>query len=346
MDLSLAALLTQDGIVTGAIYALLATALVLVFSITHVPFVPLGGFVTYTALSLVAMQDGRTPTVAWVVMALGLLCFVLDGLTARRRRRLRRDLPRAAGKYLALPALCCALAIAASRPGVPVWVGMVAAILLVAPLGPMLYRAAFQPLIDADSLTFFMLSIAVDVSMIGLGLVLFGPEGARTAPYTEFNLGVGAMRITGQNLFILGAAALLTGGLYLFFNRTIRGKMLRATAVNRTGAQLMGIDVAQAGQLAFTLAAVIGAICGLLIAPHITLGYSSGLMIGLKGFIAAVVGGFVSYPVAALGGLLIGLLESFSSFWFSAWKEVIVFTLIVPVLLYRTLYGGEIDDSH
>jgi branched-chain amino acid transport system permease protein len=346
VDLSLATLLIQDGIVTGAIYALLATALVLVFSITHVPFVPLGGFVTFTALTLVAIQEGRSPNVAYVVMTMGVVCFVLDAFDARRKGSAARVLVAAAAKYLVLPAVMSALAIAASRTSVPVPVGMLAAILLVVPLGPMIYRMAFQPLIDSDPLTFFMLSIAVDVSMIGIGLVLFGPEGARTAPYTEFKLTIGDLQVPGQNLFILGAALLLTVGLYLFFNRTIRGKMLRATAVNRTGAQLMGISVVKSGQLAFTLAAAIGAICGLLIAPRITLQYSSGLMIGLKGFIAAVVGGFVSYPVAALGGLLIGLLESFSSFWASAWKEVIVFTLIVPVLLFRTLYGGASDDEH
>jgi branched-chain amino acid transport system permease protein len=346
MDLSLAALLMQDGVVTGAIYALLATALVLVFSITHVPFVPLGGFVSFTALSLVAIQEQRTPNVAYVVMAMGVLCFVLDALAARGKGRVARALLGAGLKYLVAPAMFCMLAIGASLTSVPVPVGMLVAILLVAPLGPMIYRAAFQPLIDSDPLTFFMLSIAVDASMIGLGLVLFGPEGARTAPYTELKLTLGDMVVPGQNLFILASALVLTIGLYLFFNRTIRGKMLRATAVNRTGAQLMGISVAKSGQLAFTLAAVIGAICGLLIAPRITIGYSSGLMIGLKGFIAAVVGGFVSYPIAALGGVLIGLLESFSSFWLSAWKEVIVFTLIVPVLLFRTLYGRNVDDTH
>lgn len=346
MDLSLAALLLQDGVVTGAIYALLATALVLVFSITHVPFVPLGGFVGFTALSLVAIQEGRPPTVGYVVMAMGALCFVLEAAGASLTKSFARTLVTAGTQYLLVPAVLWALAIAASRLHAPVPLGMLAALLLVVPLGPMIYRVAFQPLIDADPLTFFMLSIAVDVSMVGLGLVLFGPEGARTAPYTDLRLKLGDLTVPGQNLFILGSALLLTVGLYFFFNRTIRGKMLRATAVNRTGAQLMGISVAKSGQLAFTLAAVIGAICGLLIAPNITLNYSSGLTIGLKGFIAAVVGGFVSYPVAALGGVLIGLLESFSSFWLSAWKEVIVFTLIVPVLLLRTLYGRNDDDTH
>ena len=344
MNLSLAALLAQDGIVTGAIYALLSTALVLVFSVTRVPFVPLGGFVSYAALTLAAMQDGHPPRTAWVVLALGALCWFLDVAAARGRPAFGRTLLRAAGIWLVLPALACLPAHLALGPETPPVFGMAAALLLVIPLGPMIYRFAFQPLPDADPLTFFMLSIAVDVSMIGLGLVLFGAEGARTASYNDLRLQFGVISVSGQNACILLVAVLLTAGLYVFFHHTMRGRMLRATAVNRVGARLIGISVSGAGRLALTLAAAIGGLCGLLIAPSITLTYSSGLMIGLKGFIAAVIGGFASYPIAAAGGLLIGLLESFSSFWASGWKETIVFTLIVPVLLLRTKYG-RLDEE-
>lgn len=344
MTPSLAALLAQDGIVTGAIYALLSTALVLVFSVTRVPFVPLGGFVSYAALTLASMQDGHPPRTAWVVVALGVLCWILDTGAARRRPGLLRASLRSACAWIVLPAAACLPAWLASSPATPVPLGMAAALLLVAPLGPMIYRVAFQPLPDGDPLTFFMLSIAIDAAMIGLGLVLFGPDGVRTASYTALQFSLNGVPVPGQNVYILAVAALLTLGLYLFFHRTVRGKMLRATAVNRVGARLMGISVEGAGRLAMTLAAIIGALCGLLIAPNITLTYASGLMIGLKGFIAAVIGGFVSYPIAAAGAVLIGLLESFSSFWASAWKETIVFTLIVPVLLLRTLYG-RLDEE-
>ena len=74
-----------------------------------------------------------------------------------------------------------------------------------------------------------------------------------------------------------------------------------------------------------------------MIAPVTTMYYDSGFILGLKAFIAAIIGGLVSYPLAAAGALLVGLLESFSSFWASAYKEVIVFTLIIPVLLWRSL---------
>ena len=70
-----------------------------------------------------------------------------------------------------------------------------------------------------------------------------------------------------------------------------------------------------------------------------------GFLIGLKGFVGAIVGGLVSYPVAALGALLVGLLESYSSFWASAFKEVIVFTLIIPVLLWRSLTTKHVEEE-
>ena len=115
--------------------------------------------------------------------------------------------------------------------------------------------------------------------------------------------------------------------------------------MNRLGAQLVGIGTKQAGRTAFTLAAAIGALCGVLIAPMTTVYYDGGFLIGLKGFVGAIVGGLVSYPLAAAGALLVGLLESYSSFWASAYKEVIVFTLIIPVLLWRSFTAGTHDEE-
>jgi branched-subunit amino acid ABC-type transport system permease component len=115
--------------------------------------------------------------------------------------------------------------------------------------------------------------------------------------------------------------------------------------MNRTGARLMGIPPALAGKLCFTLAAAIGAFSGILIAPITTIYYDSGFLIGLKGFVGAIIGGLASYPVAALGALLVGLLESYSSFYASAFKEVIVFTLIIPVLLWRSLTSKHIEEE-
>jgi branched-subunit amino acid ABC-type transport system permease component len=97
--------------------------------------------------------------------------------------------------------------------------------------------------------------------------------------------------------------------------------------------------------LSFTLAASIGAFSGILISPITTIYYDSGFLIGLKGFVGAIIGGLASYPVAAAGAILVGLLESYSSFWASAFKEVIVFTLIIPVLLWRSLTTRHVEEE-
>jgi branched-chain amino acid transport system permease protein len=90
---------------------------------------------------------------------------------------------------------------------------------------------------------------------------------------------------------------------------------------------------------------MIGAFSGVLIAPITTIYYDTGFLIGLKGFVGAIVGGLGSYPLAAAGAVLVGLLEAFSSFWASAFKEVIVFTLIIPVLVWRSLTTHHVEED-
>ena len=107
----------------------------------------------------------------------------------------------------------------------------------------------------------------------------------------------------------------------------------------------MGISPALAGRLTLFLAAVIGVLSGVLVAPLTTIYYDSGFLIGLKGFVAAIIGGLASYPLAAGGAILVGLLESFSSFWASAYKDVIVFTLIIPVLMWRSLTSHHVEEE-
>ena len=132
-----------------------------------------------------------------------------------------------------------------------------------------------------------------------------------------------------------------SSALWLFFGFTLYGKALRATAVNRLGARLVGIRTTLSGQIAFLLASVIGAISGILIVPITTLYYDTGFLIGLKGFIAAIIGGLVSYPLTAIAALVVGTVEAFSSFYASNFKEVIVFTLILPVLRAAVAGGAR-----
>jgi branched-chain amino acid transport system permease protein len=340
----IALLLAQDGLTNGAIYALLALALVLVFAVTRVIFVPQGEFVAYGALTLASLQLGKLPGTAWLLVAAGGLVAVLDALAALRAGKAGR-LPRILLENIAFPIALLGLAwwLAPQKPAL--WVQVALALALVVPLGPMLYRLAFQPLQNASVLVLLIVAVAVHFALTGIGLVFFGAEGSRTPAFSDARFEVGAMSVSGQSLFVIGASAALIVALWLFFERTVYGKSLRATAVNRLGARLVGISTTLAGRLTFTLAAAIGAVSGILVAPITTIYYDSGFLVGLKGFVAAIIGGLVSYPLAAVGAVLVGLLESYSSFWASAFKEVIVFTLIIPVLLWRSLHAHHLEEE-
>ena len=107
----------------------------------------------------------------------------------------------------------------------------------------------------------------------------------------------------------------------------------------------MGISTDMAGKLSFALAALVGAFSGVLVSPVTTIYYDTGFLMGLKGFVGAIIGGLASYPIASLGAVMVGLLESYSSFWASAYKEVIVFTLIIPVLVWRSLTTHHVEEE-
>ena len=338
MDSTIVAILVQDGIVNGAIYALLALSLVLVFAVTRVVFVPQGEFVAYGALTYAALDSGSAPGSLWLLCALGAAAFGA-GL-------FRRENPwRLALTSLVLPAVVTGLTLwlAPLKPGVTVNAAL--ALAIVTPMAPYIYRIGFQPLAEASVLVLLIAAVAVHLVLAGLGLVFFGPEGSRATAFSDFTLSLGDQSIPGQALWILGLTTALMAGLYVFFGFTLLGKALRATAVNRLGARLVGIGTAQSGGIAFALAGAIGALSGILVVPLTTIYYDSGFVIGLKGFTAAIIAGMGSYPGAVLAALAVGVLESFSSFWASAFKEVIVFTAIIPVLLWRSLRHVTLEDE-
>jgi branched-chain amino acid transport system permease protein len=252
---------------------------------------------------------------------------------------------RAAALFLIAPAVILVLAQFASGYANHAAVNVALSLMIVAPIGLYLYRIAYQPIAHASVLVLLIASVGVHLALQGLGLLFFGAEGMRAPPVTDLAGSIGPLRVTGQTMAVYGVAVLLILGLWLFFGRTIYGKALRATAVNRTGARLVGIRTVISGQIAFLLAASIGAISGILIVPMTTIYYDSGFLIGLKGFIAAIVGGLASYPLTAAAGVVVGVIEAFSSFYASSFKEVIVFTLIIPVLLARSLSAPTVEEE-
>lgn len=344
MDFSIALILVQDGVVNGAVYALLGLALVLVFAVTRVIFIPQGEFVTFGALTLAMLCEGKSPATVWLLVMGGATAFVMECARAVPARRYR-SLARTACLCLAYPALMLWLVPTLAAMRLPLWGNVILALALVVPLGPMLYRIAYQPLAEASVLVLLIASVAVHFALTGLGLVFFGPEGSRTPEFVSGTVDFGLGTWSAQSLFVVVASAALIFVMWLFFGYTLYGRALRATAVNRRGARLVGISTVMSGRITFTVAALVGAISGMLIAPMTTVYYDSGFLIGLKGFVAAIIGGMSSYPVAAAGALVVGLLEAFASFWASSYKEVIVFTLIIPVLLWRSLTTHHVEDE-
>ena len=345
MDFSIASILALDGVTNGAVYALLALATVLVFAVTRVIFIPQGEFVAFGALTLALFQTGKVPGTVWfllVMVALAALADLVHGIRhGHGAGRIARRVLGGAAYPVAISLVC----IWAAPQNFSLLVQALLTLALVTPFGGLIYRLAYQSLADATVLVLLIVSVGVHFALTGLGLYFFGAEGFRNPSFWDARFSAGPLTLSGQTVIIFLASIALIIALWLFFERSLFGKALRATAVNRLGARLMGISSDSAGQLTFTMAAFIGALSGLLIGPTTTVFYDSGFLIGLKGFVAAVFAGLSSYPQALVGALVVGLLESFGSFWASSFKEVIVFTAILPVLLWRSLRDPHSDEE-
>ncbi len=343
MNFQIALILGQDGITNGAIYALLALSILLVFTVTRILLIPLGEFVTFGALTMAAIQMGKAPALEWLLLALTLIDCGMDLYQFRHKLDGRKfqTIGLKLGYVIAMIALIQTLPLAE----LPMVFQALLTLALMVPLGPLMYRLFFQPLADAPALVLLIVSIAVHVAMVGVGLLLFGPEGARTEPFTDTVFRVGPMMLKSQTLWVIMVSVILIVTLFLLFERTLYGKALRATAVNRTGARLLGISPVFAGKATFALAAFIGTLSGILIAPITTLYFDSGFIISLKGFVGAIIGGLISYPLAAVGAVAVGLIEAFSMFWASTYKEIIVFTLIIPFLIWRSMTSHHVEDD-
>ncbi len=223
-------------------------------------------------------------------------------------------------------------------------ISILLALAIVTPMGPLIWRFAFRPVADASVLALLIIAMALHFVLIGAGLVFFGPEEASAPAITDASFDLGQLNVSGQSLCVLASCAILVAGLRWFFGATIHGKALRAAASDRLGARLVGIDATATGALAFALASFIAALAGVLIGAVTPLSYDAGFDIGLKGFVAAIMGGLASFPLAAAGAVLVGVLESLGSFWASAYREVIVFTLLIPVLAWLSLRAGSGEE--
>lgn len=344
MNLDVALLLAQDGLTNGAIYALLALALVLVYSVTRVIFIPQGDLVAMSALTFATLQAGKLPGTLWLLTALALASGLAEAAAAARTGR-TIAWPRLLGLHLAYPAAAVALCMNLELQRLPLLAQIAVTVALIVPMGPMIYRLAFQPVAESSTLTLLIVSVAVHFAIVGLGLFFFGAEGQRVPAFSDATFDLAGVPVAAQGLWVLAVSAALIGALYSFFGRTIYGKALKAAAFNREGARLMGISPTRAGRLSFLLASFIAVASGILIAPVTTVYYDTGFLIILKGFVGAILGGLASYPLAAIGAISVGVVESGASFWASAFKEVVVFTMVIPVLMWLSLKPQAAEEE-
>src|SRR3954447_7231916 len=278
MNMDIAAILAIDGIATGAVYALVAIGTVLIFTVTRVIFIPFGDIAAFTALTLAALDARQLPGTVGLVVVLACMASAMEVVSLARAGELRA-VPKAVLGYLVLPLVVVGIVWLTMRFNPPMPVRIVLALLLIMPISPLLDRIVFRPIADASVLLLLTVAVALHFALVGLGLLFFGPEGVRTESLTDFSLILAGVPIPGETILIVAAAAVFSFLLFLFFEFTISGKALHATALNRTGARLMGIRPDHAGSIAFLLGSLLAAISGILFAPVNTIFYDSGFLI-------------------------------------------------------------------
>jgi branched-chain amino acid transport system permease protein len=240
----------------------------------------------------------------------------------------------AQGEFAMLGALLAVWLIAV---GLPQGLAVMVAVVGVGIFSAVLYQFGLRPARDASPLTLIIITIGAALAIRGVALVIWGTDPYQMAPFTAGSpLQVGGAVIRLQSLWVLGTTLVLQPLLHLFFTRTMLGRSLRACAVNRLAARLMGIRTDRMALLAFGLSGSVGALGGIIIAPIIFATYDMGLMLSLKGFVAAVMGGMVNYPAAVAGGFLLGILESLGAgFISSGYKDAVAFIALFIILLSK-----------
>jgi branched-chain amino acid transport system permease protein len=242
MDATIASILALDGLTNGAIYALMALATVLVFAVTRVIFIPQGEFVAFGALTLALLQAGKVPGTVWFLLVLVAAVTLQDLVNGLRQRRPLPGLMLQSLKTLAWPVAVSLLTIWAAPRGLQMMAQAALTLALVTPFGSLIYRLAYESLADATVLVLLIVSVGVHFALVGLGLYFFGAEGFRNPSFWDQRFSLGALTLTGQTVIIFVASLALIVMLWLFFEKSLAGKALRATAVNRLGARLMGIS--------------------------------------------------------------------------------------------------------
>jgi len=222
-------------------------------------------------------------------------------------------------------------------------------IVLMIGFGLLFNRIAYYPLRDRGWMPVVISTIGVSIFLRNAAQLVWGsqPIVMPSLFHTE-TVALGPVHVRPQDLLIIAVTALLIAFQYILFERTTLGKQMRATAQDRTTARLVGIRVGRIVAITFVYSALLGTISGLLVAPIFTVTKEMGGLIALKAFAASIVGGFGSIPGAIIGGLAIGVIETFGGFYVSAaYVDAIAFVILIAVLLVRPqgLFGERVAEK-
>ena len=234
------------------------------------------------------------------------------------------------------------------QAGVPMPLAILLAITIPAVVGLLLEKLAIEPAHDADVVTLIIITIGASLVIRGLIQIWLG-KGAHTYPAFSGSepFLIGGATLLPQSLWVLGITALVVVALWYFFSRTLAGKAILATSCNPLAAQLVGVNTRWVLLISFALSAALGAIGGVLLTPITLTSYDVGIMLGLKGFVAVVVGGLGSGLGAVVGGLLVGIIEAMAAGYISsAYKDAVPFVLILVILFFmpRGIFGAKVTE--
>ncbi len=220
---------------------------------------------------------------------------------------------------------------------IPLFLAFCVAVGVAALVGAAMERLTLRPARSKETVVLVFITIGASIFMRG-GIKLLWGKSPKSLPYFSGEVPVSLLgaRILPQAFWIVGGTLLVFLGLQYFYRYTRQGKAMKAVAYDPEAAALMGINVEAMMMLSFALAGGVGAVAGVLIIPITTMTFDMGVVLGLKGFAAAVLGGYGDVMGAVVGGLLLGVLESLGAGLISStFKDVIAFVVLLLVLFVR-----------
>jgi branched-chain amino acid transport system permease protein len=227
----------------------------------------------------------------------------------------------------------------------PLAAAIILAIIISTIVGVSFERLAIRPLKNASPLSLIIITIGASIFMRGAAMLIWGKDTYALPAFSGSDpLYIAGATILPQHLWILGVTVLIIIGSRIFFNYSIAGKAMRACSYNPLAAGLVGINVKNMVMLSFAISSAIGSMAGIIIAPLTMTSYDVGIMLGLKGFCAVIIGGMSSGLGTLMGGLLLGLLESLGAGFISAsYKDAIAFIILLLILFIRPegLFGKK-----